>query len=135
MAADTLMQICYTIFFLSDGVPPDKSHPPSNQKHKPVEYDSKHQGTSKPAWLLALEIVTGTMVGSLLLVAILTAMQKCNNKSSIIIPWKKSASEKEHVTVYIGWIPNYICLNAIELFELFYVKRGIYSALGFLYRF
>ncbi|KAF3448547.1 hypothetical protein FNV43_RR09260 [Rhamnella rubrinervis] len=86
---------------LCDGFPPAKSNPMSNQKHKPVEYDTKHQGTSKPAWLLALEIVTGTMVGSLFLVAILTAMQKCNSKASIIIPWKKSASEKDHITVYI----------------------------------
>ncbi|XP_015896126.3 probable LRR receptor-like serine/threonine-protein kinase At1g63430 isoform X1 [Ziziphus jujuba] len=84
-----------------DGASPAKSHPMSDQKHKPVENETKHQQTSKPAWLLALEVVTGTMVGSLFLVAILTAMQKCNSKSSIIIPWKKSASEKDHLTVYI----------------------------------
>lgn len=99
----------------------------TGQKHKPVKYETKHQRTSKPAWLLALEVVTGTMVGSLFLVAILTAMQKCNSKSSIIIPWKKSASEKDHVTVYVGQVSNPICLNSVVVFELFYVKNGINS--------
>ena len=115
---------CDTCF--SDSFTSTKNHPVSDQKHKPVVYDTKHQGTSKPAWLLALEIVTGTMVGSLFLVAILTAMQRCNSKASIIIPWKKSASEKDHITVYIGQVSNYICINAIEVFELLYLKEGIY---------
>ncbi|KAF4369247.1 hypothetical protein F8388_022903 [Cannabis sativa] len=84
-----------------DGVSPIKSHAEANQKHQPLDYQSKHQGTSRPTWLLALEVVTGVMVGSLFLVALLTAFQKCNTKSSLIIPWKKSASEKEHVSVYI----------------------------------
>lgn len=99
----------------------------SDQKHKPVENETKHQQTSKPAWLLALEVVTGTMVGSLFLVAILTAMQKCNSKSSIIIPWKKSASEKDHLTVYIGQVSNLIYLNSIVVFELLYVNNDINS--------
>lgn len=79
------------------GPPPAKSHPGAN----PKQNVSKHQGTSKPAWLLALEIATGTMVGSLFLIAIFTALQKCNSKSSIIIPWKKSASGKDEMAVYI----------------------------------
>ncbi|KAJ1406027.1 Tyrosine-protein kinase, catalytic domain [Sesbania bispinosa] len=84
------------------GASPAQSHPVVNQKHQPAaEHMSKHQGASKPAWLLPLEIVTGTMVGSLFLIAILTAFHRCNNKSSIIIPWKKSASEKENIAVYI----------------------------------
>ncbi|KAE8055306.1 hypothetical protein FH972_012155 [Carpinus fangiana] len=83
------------------GVPPPKSHPGANSKHLPPDSGSNHQGTSKPAWLLALEIATGTMVGSIFLVVILTALQRCNSKSSIIIPWKKSSSGKDHVTVSI----------------------------------
>ncbi|KAA8520813.1 hypothetical protein F0562_011486 [Nyssa sinensis] len=83
------------------GTPPAKSHPEVNPKHQPAEDGSKHQPASKPAWLLALEVVTGTMVGSLFLVALLTALQKCKSKSSIIIPWKKSASEKDNMTIYI----------------------------------
>ena len=84
--------------------PPAKSHPGVGPKHQPTLDGPKHQDTSKPAWLLALEIVTGTMVGSLCIIALLTALQRCKSKSSIIIPWKKSASEKEHMQVYIGKI-------------------------------
>ncbi|KAF6135272.1 hypothetical protein GIB67_021634 [Kingdonia uniflora] len=51
-----------------------------------------HQGRSKPAWLLALEIVTGTVAGFLLLFAILAASRKCKGESPVIIPWKKGAS-------------------------------------------
>ncbi|RVW16356.1 putative LRR receptor-like serine/threonine-protein kinase [Vitis vinifera] len=82
--------------------PPAKSHPGVGPKHQPTLDGPKHQDTSKPAWLLALEIVTGTMVGSLCIIALLTALKRCKSKSSIIIPWKKSASEKEHMQVYIG---------------------------------
>lgn len=84
------------------GAPPTKSHQAPTSKHQPTENVSKHQETSKPTWLLALEIVTGTMVGSLFIVALLTAYQRCNNKSSLIIPWKKSASEKDQIAIYIG---------------------------------
>ncbi|KAA0042773.1 hypothetical protein IC582_022350 [Cucumis melo] len=71
-----------------------KSHPGSNgQNH--------HQTTSKPIWLLALEIVTGTLVGSLFLVAVLTAVQKFNRKSSMILPWKKAGSRKYYSPVYV----------------------------------
>ncbi|KAK9984389.1 hypothetical protein SO802_033914 [Lithocarpus litseifolius] len=83
------------------GAPPSKSHPGANLNHRPTDNIPKHQGASKPTWLLALEIATGTMVGSLFLVGIITALQKCNGKSSIIMPWKKSASGKDHMTVYI----------------------------------
>ncbi|KAG7036052.1 putative LRR receptor-like serine/threonine-protein kinase [Cucurbita argyrosperma subsp. argyrosperma] len=71
-----------------------KSHPGSNRR-------SHHQATSKPIWLLALEIVTGTLVGSLFLVVVLTAVQKFNRKSSIVLPWKKIGSRKYYSPVYI----------------------------------
>ncbi|XWS38381.1 hypothetical protein CRYUN_Cryun19dG0126300 [Craigia yunnanensis] len=83
------------------GPQPIRSHQAPSPKHRPAEDVAKHQKASKPAWLLALEIVTGITVGSLFLVALLTAFQRCKSKSAIIIPWKKSGSEKEHVTVYI----------------------------------
>lgn len=73
----------------------------------------------KPTWLLALEIVTGVMVGSLFLVALLTAVQRFNNKSSIIIPWKKSASEKEQMGVYIGWFHCHIYQYIFHIWQLF----------------
>ncbi|KAL1364446.1 probable LRR receptor-like serine/threonine-protein kinase At1g63430 isoform X2 [Arachis hypogaea] len=83
------------------GASPAQSHPVMNLKHRAAEHVSKHQRASKPSWLLALEIATGVMVGCLFLIAIFTAYQRFNSKSSIIIPWKKSSSEKEHMTVYI----------------------------------
>ncbi|KAK7308984.1 hypothetical protein RJT34_05362 [Clitoria ternatea] len=83
------------------GASPAKSQPVVNPNLQPTEYVSKHHRASKPIWLLALEIITGTMVGSLFLVAILAVFQRYNKKSSIIIPWKKSASQKDHTTVYI----------------------------------
>ena len=94
-------------FSFVGGSPPSKGHTGANSKHLPPEYLSKRQGASKsnPTWLLALEIATGTMVGCLFLVGIFTAVQRCNGKSSIIMPWKKSASGKDHMTVYIGWVP------------------------------
>lgn len=85
------------------GASPAQGHPVVKPKHQSkAEHVSKHQGASKPAWLLAIEIATGTMVGSLFLIGIFTAVQRCNKKASIIIPWKKSASEKEQIAVYIG---------------------------------
>ncbi|XP_009627625.1 putative LRR receptor-like serine/threonine-protein kinase At1g63430 isoform X1 [Nicotiana tabacum] len=88
---------------LCGGTPPAKSHPmQSNNKHQSAEGGARHKATSKPTWLLALEAITGVIAGSLFLVALLTAIHKCKNKSSIIIiPWKKSASEKDHMTVYV----------------------------------
>lgn len=84
------------------GASPAKSQPVvDHQFHQLGNHVRKHRGLSEPTWLLALEIVAGTMVGSLCLIAILAAFQRCNNKSSIIIPWKKSASQKYHTTVYI----------------------------------
>ena len=91
----------YYLFYVA-GAPPSKGHPAANSKHKPAKDVHKHPDTSKPAWLLALEVVTGTMVCSLVLVAVVTGLQKCNSKSSIIIPWKKSGSVKDHTTVCIG---------------------------------
>ncbi|KAL2525042.1 putative LRR receptor-like serine/threonine-protein kinase [Abeliophyllum distichum] len=84
------------------GAPPSKTHPVVNTQHQPVEDGTKHQpNASKPAWLLALEIVTGIMVGSLFVIALLTTLQKCKGKPSIIIPWKKSASDKDYRMMYI----------------------------------
>ncbi|KAF3619965.1 putative LRR receptor-like serine/threonine-protein kinase [Capsicum annuum] len=86
---------------LCGDTPPAKSHPAqSNTKHRSIEGRAGHQSASKPTWLLVLEVVTGVIAGSLFLVAILSAIQKCKNKSSII-PWKRSASMNDHMTVYV----------------------------------
>lgn len=81
--------------------PPGKSHSGGGPKNHFAKDKAKHERTSRPGWLLALEIVTGTMVGTLFLIALLTGLQRCNSKPSIIIPWKKSASEKDHISVYV----------------------------------
>ncbi|XP_028065234.1 probable LRR receptor-like serine/threonine-protein kinase At1g63430 isoform X2 [Camellia sinensis] len=89
------------------GAPPAKHRSGVNPNNRPAQDGTKHQATlkpisaSKPAWLLALEIATGTMVGSIFLVALLTALQRCKSNSSITIPWKKSASDNGHMTTYI----------------------------------
>ncbi|KAL3609925.1 hypothetical protein D5086_000945 [Populus alba] len=87
---------------LCDHAPPVRTPRTTNPKQQHAEDLSNQQRrASKPAWLLALEIVTGTMVGCLFLIAFITALQRCKDKSSLIIPWKKSSSQKDHVTVYI----------------------------------
>ncbi|CDP09761.1 unnamed protein product [Coffea canephora] len=87
---------------VTGGAPTPKSHPVANSRHHPVEHNSKHQtSTSRPAWLLALEILTGVMVGALLLVVLVSALHKWQNRPSIIIPWKKSASGKDYTAIFI----------------------------------
>lgn len=72
-------------------------------KHMPTNDKSKGQtNTSKPLWLLAVEIGTGTIVGVLFVVALFTASQKWKRRPSIMIPWKKSSSAKDHISIYIG---------------------------------
>ncbi|KAK6947763.1 Serine-threonine/tyrosine-protein kinase, catalytic domain [Dillenia turbinata] len=80
--------------------PLPKSHLEPKPKYQPPEDIHRHHGESKPAWLLGLEVVTGTMVGSLLVFAVFTSVQRCKSKPSIIIPWKKSAIDKDHMTVF-----------------------------------
>lgn len=107
------------------GAPTQKRHPAVNTKHHPVEDDSRHHsGTSRPAWLLALEIVTGIMVGSLLLVVLVSSLKKCKSKPSMIIPWKKSASEKDYMAIYIG-LCAYLPFWQFDYLTIFLVSSGI----------
>ncbi|PIA34184.1 hypothetical protein AQUCO_03800041v1 [Aquilegia coerulea] len=78
-----------------------KSHPTANSEHQHPAHVSKHRDTSKPGWLLALEVVTGTVAGFLLLFAILTGLTKLKGKSPVIIPWKKAGNEKDQCVIYI----------------------------------
>ncbi|OVA14072.1 Protein kinase domain [Macleaya cordata] len=81
--------------------PPSESHEGSNLEHQHAKDRSKHQRESKPAWLLALEVVTGTIAAFILFFAVLAAVKKCKGKYSVIIPWKKAANENEQMTIYI----------------------------------
>ncbi|KAI4367897.1 hypothetical protein MLD38_016523 [Melastoma candidum] len=82
---------------------PPRSRPNLTARQKPANGVAKHDraSNSKPTWLLALEIVTGTMVGSLLVVAMLATFRRCHNKPSLIIPWKKSSSDRENIDLYL----------------------------------
>ncbi|KAL0736817.1 hypothetical protein Bca4012_013027 [Brassica carinata] len=73
----------------------------SPPKHQSAEIVAKHHRASRPKWLLALEIVTGSMVGLLFLVALFSALHRWNNRPSLLVPWKKSSSDKEKFTVYV----------------------------------
>ncbi|KAK4435309.1 putative LRR receptor-like serine/threonine-protein kinase [Sesamum alatum] len=83
--------------------PPVRTPPRFNTKHRPIEdHRAQHRSTNaKPAWLLVLEIATGIMVGLLFVVALFTAFHKWKRKPSVIIPWKRFASTKDYMTVYI----------------------------------
>ncbi|CAA7041893.1 unnamed protein product [Microthlaspi erraticum] len=61
----------------------------------------KKQRGSTPVWLRNFEIVTGSSIGLVFLVVVYSAFRMCNIKRSLIFPWKKSASEKDHFTVYV----------------------------------
>ncbi|CAO2827225.1 unnamed protein product [Amaranthus hypochondriacus] len=82
---------------------PAKTHSNASvrTKSKPSKSEVSHHNTSKPTWLLALEIVTGTMVGVLFVTALITGYKRCDHKSSMIIPWRKSGSGKDRLAVYI----------------------------------
>ncbi|VVB09480.1 unnamed protein product [Arabis nemorensis] len=75
-----------------------KQRPPSECA---ANVAKKNKRVSTPMWLLDFEIVTGSSVGLLFLVIIFSVCSMCNLKRSLIVPWKKSASEKEQFTVYV----------------------------------
>ncbi|KAL6547920.1 hypothetical protein OROHE_009625 [Orobanche hederae] len=85
------------------GAPPTKFRSQVNRKPLPTKVEPKHQkaNSSKPAWLLALEIVTGIMVGLVFVLALFTIAQRWKRKPSDIIPWKKSSSANDNLTIYI----------------------------------
>ncbi|CAD5333641.1 unnamed protein product [Arabidopsis thaliana] len=60
----------------------------------------KHRA-SRQTWLWNFEIVTGSSIGLLFLVVMFSACSLCKIKRSLIVPWKKSASEKDKFTVYV----------------------------------
>ncbi|CAH1453671.1 unnamed protein product [Lactuca virosa] len=70
------------------------------KRHPTTDESNQQTSASKPVWLLALEVSTGVTVGLLFLVAIFTTIHRCKNKPSIIIPWKKSRSDRDHMAMY-----------------------------------
>ncbi|KAG6399312.1 hypothetical protein SASPL_140788 [Salvia splendens] len=87
---------------LCGSMQPAKGHS-VNPKHLPTAEVAKGRtNASKPLWLLALEIGTGTIVGILFVIALFTASQKWKRRHSVMIPWKKSSSAKDDdFSIYI----------------------------------
>ncbi|CAI9291195.1 unnamed protein product [Lactuca saligna] len=70
------------------------------KRHPTPDESNQQTSTSRPVWLLALEVSTGVTVGLLFLVAIFTTIHRCKHKPSISIPWKKSRSDRDHLAMY-----------------------------------
>ncbi|KAK1408295.1 hypothetical protein QVD17_39945 [Tagetes erecta] len=82
--------------------------PPANKaketQSQPVEVKSKNPNMdrhSKPVWILAMEVVTGVMVGSLCLIAMFTVVLRCKSKPSVLNMWNKSKSYKDYMAVVV----------------------------------
>ncbi|PWA45842.1 protein kinase-like domain-containing protein [Artemisia annua] len=73
----------------------DMTHHPTEDKRKP------ESSSSKPAWLLAIEVVTGVIVGSVFLAGLLMATKKWKVKPRIIVQWKKSRTNKDGLEILI----------------------------------
>ncbi|KAL8216682.1 hypothetical protein R6Q57_023519 [Mikania cordata] len=81
--------------------PPAKAHNTQGTRIQPIEHKARNPTRdSKPAWLLAIEVVTGVMVGSLFLIVIFTFAMRCKGKPSVLNTWNKSTSYKDHMAVY-----------------------------------
>ncbi|KAI3822194.1 hypothetical protein L1987_09779 [Smallanthus sonchifolius] len=81
---------------------PPNTHNTQDTRIQPSEHKSKNPARdSKPAWLLAVEVVTGVMVGSLVLIAVFTFILRCKSKPSVLNMWNKSTSYKDHMAVYV----------------------------------
>ncbi|XP_077223807.1 putative LRR receptor-like serine/threonine-protein kinase At1g63430 isoform X2 [Tasmannia lanceolata] len=83
------------------GASPVKSHQAPTQEYSHTKDVHSHLGSSRPTWLLALEITTGIVVGFLLLLAIFAAVKRCKAKSQLIIPSKKTANGKDHIAISV----------------------------------
>ncbi|KAJ9549888.1 hypothetical protein OSB04_022431 [Centaurea solstitialis] len=84
---------------------PAKPQKQGEVKHQPAEDKNRKPDLrgSKPVWILALEVVTGVMVGSIFLAAIVVAAHRCKVRPQIVIPWKKSVSDKDHTAIFIDF--------------------------------
>ncbi|KAL9260539.1 putative LRR receptor-like serine/threonine-protein kinase [Drosera capensis] len=69
-------------------------------KAKPPDKKAKNS-VSKRTWVFALKIVTGIIGGLFFCVALFILLLRRKNKSSTIIPWRKSGSQKKRFEVYV----------------------------------
>ncbi|MFS8003558.1 putative protein kinase RLK-Pelle-LRR-VI-2 family [Helianthus anomalus] len=83
-------------------VPPANALNSRGAGTQPTKHKAKNLARdSKPAWLLAVEVVTGVTVGSLFLIAVFTFVLRCKSKLSVLNIWKKSRRYKDHMAVYV----------------------------------
>lgn len=83
-------------------VSPANTHKAGESRLRPAQLKAKNRaGDSKPAWVLAIEVVTGVMVGSLFLIALFMAVLRCKSKPSVLNLWNKSTSYKDHMSVSV----------------------------------
>ncbi|KAI3823640.1 hypothetical protein L1987_05080 [Smallanthus sonchifolius] len=80
--------------------------PPANTAREtriqPVKDKAKNPvRDSKPMWVLTVEVVTGVMSGSLVLIAIFAVILRCKSKPSVLNMWNKSKNYKDHMAVFI----------------------------------
>ncbi|KAJ0605191.1 putative protein kinase RLK-Pelle-LRR-VI-2 family [Helianthus annuus] len=80
--------------------------PPANKARetrlRPAENKPKNPARdSKPTWILAVEVVTGVIIGSLFLIAVFAVVLRYKSKPFVLNMWSKSTSYKDHTTVFI----------------------------------
>ncbi|CAI9094020.1 OLC1v1029654C1 [Oldenlandia corymbosa var. corymbosa] len=86
---------------VTGGAPTSNGRQVVSNSHHAVEDPKHHTSSPKPSWLLPLEIVTGVMVGTLVLGIIISALHKWKKKPFIINPWKRSASDRGYSTICV----------------------------------
>ncbi|KAJ6840773.1 putative LRR receptor-like serine/threonine-protein kinase [Iris pallida] len=81
------------------------------------EKKHKDKWLGEPKWLLIVELVTGVIIVVSLISFGAAAFRKYQPKSSVIIPWKKTASWKGHITISIDeeLLKNVLKLSRQEL--------------------
>ncbi|XP_076947427.1 putative LRR receptor-like serine/threonine-protein kinase At1g63430 [Bidens hawaiensis] len=79
--------------------------PPANKARDtriPTAEKSKNPAhNSKPVWILSVEVVTGVIVGSVVLTAIFAVVFRCKSKPYVLNMWNNSTSYKDHMAVFI----------------------------------
>jgi len=63
--------------------------------------EHEHKKRKEPKWLLILEVATGVFV-FVFLVSCVVAFKRWKPKSSVIIPWKRTTTWKDQITISIG---------------------------------
>ncbi|XP_073106395.1 probable LRR receptor-like serine/threonine-protein kinase At1g63430 isoform X2 [Elaeis guineensis] len=77
-----------------------KSQGVVRETSKQYHEGNKHQNLQQPVWLLILEIATGVLMVVFLIAGAVTAV-KSKLKTSVKIPWKRTMTVKDEITISI----------------------------------